>query len=58
MRYFLIALLCLLPTFSHAGFTKNIAEDPVIERRMIQLAEKVRCLVCQQNEPLSTSHTE
>lgn len=57
MRYFLIGLLCLLPTFSFAGEAKDIADDPVMESRMIHLAEKVRCLVCQ-SEPVSTSHSE
>jgi cytochrome c-type biogenesis protein CcmH len=57
MKYFLIGLLCLLPTLSFAGVAKDIADDPVMERRMIQLAEKVRCLVCQ-SEPVSTSHSD
>lgn len=57
MKYFLIGLFFLLPTFSFAGVAKDIADDPVMERRMIQLAEKVRCLVCQ-SEPVSTSHSD
>jgi cytochrome c-type biogenesis protein CcmH len=57
MKYLLMALLCLLPVFAHAGEAKDIADDPVLERRMIQLAEKVRCLVCQ-SEPVSTSHSD
>ncbi|MDD4930308.1 MAG: cytochrome c-type biogenesis protein CcmH [Gallionella sp.] len=57
MRYFLIVLLCLLPTFSFAGVAKDIADDPVMERRMMHLAEKVRCLVCQ-SEPVSNSHSD
>ncbi len=57
MRYFLIALLCLLPTLSFAGVAKDIADDPVLERRMMHLAEKVRCLVCQ-SEPVSNSHSD
>jgi cytochrome c-type biogenesis protein CcmH len=57
MRYLLIALLSCLPMLSHAGEAKDIADDPVMERRMIQLAEKVRCLVCQ-SEPVSTSHSD
>jgi cytochrome c-type biogenesis protein CcmH len=57
MKYLLIGLLCLLPTFSFAGEAKDIADDPVMESRMIRLAEKVRCLVCQ-SEPVSTSHSE
>lgn len=57
MRYFLIALLCLLPIFSYAGEAKDLAEDPVLEKRMILLAEKVRCLVCQ-SEAVSSSHSD
>jgi cytochrome c-type biogenesis protein CcmH len=57
MRYLLIGLFCLLPSLSFAAVAKDIAEDPVIEARMMHLAEKVRCLVCQ-SEPVSTSHSE
>lgn len=57
LRYALIALLCLMPIFAHAGEAKDIADDPVMEKRMMQLAEKVRCLVCQ-SEPVSNSHSD
>jgi len=57
MKYLLIALMCLLPVFSYAGEAKDIADDPVMEKRMIQLAEKVRCLVCQ-SEAVSSSHSD
>jgi cytochrome c-type biogenesis protein CcmH len=57
MKNILIALMCLLPTLSFAGQGRDIADDPVMESRMIHLAEKVRCLVCQ-SEPVSTSHSE
>src|SRR5512139_3208845 len=53
----LLLLLCLLPAFAHAGEAKDMAEDPVLEKRMIGLAEKLRCLVCQ-NESLASSHAE
>lgn len=57
MRYLLILLFSLLPVFSYAGEAKDMAEDPVLEKRMIGLAEKLRCLVCQ-NESLASSHAE
>ncbi|MBK9160338.1 MAG: cytochrome c-type biogenesis protein CcmH [Nitrosomonadales bacterium] len=57
MKYLSIVLLCLLPAWSFAGEAKDIADDPVMEARMIKLAEKVRCLVCQ-SEPVSTSHAD
>jgi cytochrome c-type biogenesis protein CcmH len=57
MKKLLIVLFCLLPTFSYAGEAKDLAADPVLEKRMIGLAEKLRCLVCQ-NESLASSHAE
>jgi cytochrome c-type biogenesis protein CcmH len=57
MNKLLILLLCLLPTFSYAGEAKDMAADPVLEKRMIGLAENLRCLVCQ-NESLASSHAE
>jgi len=57
MRYLLISLLCLLPVFSYAGEAKDMAADPVLEKRMIGLAENLRCLVCQ-NESLASSHSD
>jgi cytochrome c-type biogenesis protein CcmH len=57
MKNILILLFCLLPTFSYAGEAKDMAADPVLEKRMIGLAEKLRCLVCQ-NESLASSHAE
>jgi cytochrome c-type biogenesis protein CcmH len=43
--------------FAYAGEAKDLAADPVIEKRMIALAENLRCLVCQ-NESLASSHAE
>lgn len=57
MRKILILMLCLLPTLSYAGEAKDLAADPVLEKRMIGLAENLRCLVCQ-NESLASSHAE
>jgi cytochrome c-type biogenesis protein CcmH len=57
MKKLMILLLCLLPTFSYAGEAKDLAADPVLEKRMIGLAENLRCLVCQ-NESLASSHAE
>ena len=52
-----ILLLCLLPMFVFAGEAQDMAKDPVLEKRMVGLAEKLRCLVCQ-NESLASSHAE
>jgi cytochrome c-type biogenesis protein CcmH len=57
MKHLLILLICLLPTFSYAGEAKDLAEDPVLEKRMIGLAENLRCLVCQ-NESLASSRAD
>ncbi len=57
MKRVLILLLCLLPLYAFAGEAKDVAEDPVLEKRMVGLAEKLRCLVCQ-NESLASSHAE
>jgi len=57
MKYLLILLICLLPAFSYAGEAKDLAEDPVLEQRMVNLAQNLRCLVCQ-NESLASSRAD
>ncbi|GAB5604962.1 cytochrome c-type biogenesis protein [Sideroxyarcus sp. TK5] len=57
MKKLLILMFCLLPVFAHAGEAQDMAKDPVLEKRMIGLAEKLRCLVCQ-NESLASSHAD
>jgi cytochrome c-type biogenesis protein CcmH len=51
----LIALLVAMPL--HAKDAEPLAEDPVMEQRLIALSEDLRCLVCQ-NESLAGSHAE
>ncbi|MDT5062458.1 MAG: cytochrome c-type biosis protein CcmH [Acidobacteriota bacterium] len=50
-------LLCLLPSTVLAGEAQPMAEDPVLEKRVMALAENLRCLVCQ-NETLAGSHAD
>jgi cytochrome c-type biogenesis protein CcmH len=57
MKRLLILMLCLLPSLAFAGEAQDMAADPVLEKRMIGLAEKLRCLVCQ-NESLASSHAD
>lgn len=57
MKWLSIVLLGLMPVLALAGEAKDMAADPVLEKRMIGLAEKLRCLVCQ-NESLASSHAE
>ncbi len=53
----LILLFSILPLCAYAGEAQDMAKDPVMEKRMIGLAENLRCLVCQ-NESLASSHAE
>lgn len=57
MRHFLLAMMLLLPALAHAGEARDLADDPVMERRMIRLAEEVRCLVCQ-SETVASSRSD
>ena len=57
MKKLLIALLLFIPTLALAGEARDLSDDPVTERRMINLAEKVRCLVCQ-SENVASSHSD
>jgi cytochrome c-type biogenesis protein CcmH len=52
---FVLALTLASPAL--AGEAQPLAEDPVLEQRMIKLAEDLRCLVCQ-NESLAGSRAE
>lgn len=53
----IILLFGFLPLFALAGEARDLAKDPVVEKRMVGLAENLRCLVCQ-NESLASSHAE
>lgn len=58
MKYWLalfLALQCALS--SYAGEATPMAEDPVIEQRLIVISEELRCLVCQ-NESLAGSRAD
>jgi cytochrome c-type biogenesis protein CcmH len=58
MRKILAILLGLLLAGSvFAKEAPTVAEDPVLERRVMVLAEELRCLVCQ-NQSLADSHAE
>ena len=56
-KWLAVLLLTLLPLSSWAGVARELADDPVTEKRMVGLAENLRCLVCQ-NESLASSHAE
>jgi len=57
MRIFLLFLLIAYTGLSNAGEAQDRAKDLVLEKRMLGLAEDLRCLVCQ-NESLASSHAE
>ncbi|MCE4552909.1 cytochrome c-type biogenesis protein [Roseateles cellulosilyticus] len=58
MSRLLAALLCLALTATvHADVARPLAEDPVVEARLLQIAQEVRCLVCQ-NESLAASQAD
>ena len=42
---------------AHASEAVPLAEDPVVEQRLVLIAEELRCLVCQ-NESLAGSRAE
>ena len=56
MRNMLI-LFMFLSFAAYGGEARDMAKDPVLEKRMVGLAEELRCLVCQ-NESLASSHAE
>ena len=58
MKFLLViflALQCSLSAF--AGEAAPLAEDPVVEQRMLSISEELRCLVCQ-NETLAASRAD
>lgn len=57
MKRILFMMFCLMPLFAYAGEARDLSDDPVTEKRMVKLAEELRCLVCQ-NESLASSHAE
>jgi cytochrome c-type biogenesis protein CcmH len=56
-RILLAFLFGIIPLYALADEAKDLAADPVVEKRMVALAENLRCLVCQ-NESLASSHAE
>ena len=57
MRAWMMVFALWLPFAVLAGEAQPVAEDPVLEQRMIKLSEDLRCLVCQ-NESLAGSHAD
>lgn len=57
MRPWLWLLLLCFSWPLHANEAKPLAEDEVVEQRLIKIAQEMRCLVCQ-NESLAGSRAE
>lgn len=58
MKYLLALLLALqMASSCFAGEAAPLAEDPVVEQRLIAISEELRCLVCQ-NESLAGSRAD
>lgn len=58
MKRWLICLLFALGAAGlHAKEAAPLAEDELIEKRMVAISSELRCLVCQ-NESLAGSHSE
>jgi cytochrome c-type biogenesis protein CcmH len=52
-----LILLCSLPFFAFAKEARPLADDPELEKRVMALAQQLRCLVCQ-NETLADSQAD
>lgn len=56
-RIFAALLLSSLFSFAHADEAVPTAEDPVLEKRVMEIAHNLRCLVCQ-NQTIADSNAE
>lgn len=58
-RLFLLLSMALLLAFGPAGAREAapLADDPAVEKRLVEISEEMRCLVCQ-NESLAASRSE
>ena len=50
-------LLLLVPVLAWPAEAAPAAADPALEKRLMQLASELRCLVCQ-NQSLADSHAD
>jgi cytochrome c-type biogenesis protein CcmH len=55
MRIFLLSLLLLAATGLHAQNAVPTLDDPLTQKREVELTSKLRCLVCQ-NQSIADSH--
>ena len=57
MKVFFVAMALCLSLIAQAKVAPNTSADPVLEARMMVIAEELRCLVCQ-NETIAASHAD
>ncbi|SRR6266516_2114646 len=57
MAVALFVVLLFVPLFVAAQEAKPMADDPVLEQRVMNLSQELRCLVCQ-NETLADSRAD
>jgi cytochrome c-type biogenesis protein CcmH len=57
VKRFVILMLLLVACAGWARDAAPLADDPVVEQRLISISDELRCLVCQ-NESLSGSRAE
>ena len=57
MKKLLVLLLLVCAALAWGKEAAPLAEDEVVEKRMVAISDEMRCLVCQ-NESLSGSHAE
>ncbi|WP_414691372.1 cytochrome c-type biogenesis protein [Noviherbaspirillum sp.] len=57
MRKFFLSLMLVLSFAAQAKEAPPAAADPALEKRMLDLTEQLRCLVCQ-NQTIADSHAE
>ena len=56
-RLFLVCVLALTNAVACANQAQAVAANPVLEKRVMALAEELRCLVCQ-NQTIADSNAE
>lgn len=56
-RFWMALVLSIACSLAAANEAKPLAEDPVVEQRLIRISEDIRCLVCQ-NESLAGSRAD
>ena len=56
-RFILAGVLALMAALSHAGQAQPVAADPELEKRVMVIAQELRCLVCQ-NQTIADSNAE